>query len=284
MADRALTDAGQADGRRGAGDERPLLGVPVAVKDTESGGEPPLGHGRRGPSGERDNEFVSRPAPPGGDHRQDQPARVAITGDTEGPGFGGPATVDTDRSAGGSSGGSAAAVAAGLCAAATASDGAGSIRIPAGNCGLVGLKSQRDRISLAPATEHWYGLSVLGFETRIVADTALLLDAAAVGEACYRAAAREAPGRLRIGLSLKPPIPALVDVQVKDSVRGVAEALRRLGHEVVERDPAWGRAADTATVRYLSGIAQEAERFERPERLRGAPAASLASAVLRSGW
>ena len=58
-----------------------------------------------------------------------------------------------------------------------------------------------------------------------------------------------------------------MDAQVKDSVRGVADALSGLGHEVIERDPNWGRAADTATVRYLAGIAQEAERVERPERL-----------------
>ena len=193
---------------------------------------------------------------------------LAIMGDTEGPAFGVTRNPwDTARSAGGSSGGSAAAVAAGLCAAATASDGFGSIRIPAANCGLVGLKPQRDRISLAPATEHWYGLSVVGFHTRTVADTALLLDVAAQDGGSYAEAAREAPGRLRIGLSLKPPMPALVDAQVKDSVRGVADALRGLGHEVIERDPRWGRAADTSTVRYLAGIAQEAERVERPERL-----------------
>ena len=63
---------------------------------------------------------------------------------------------DTDRSAGGSSGGSAAAVAAGLVGAATASDGAGSIRIPAAFCGLFGLKPQRGRVPLEPA-DHWYG-------------------------------------------------------------------------------------------------------------------------------
>ena len=193
---------------------------------------------------------------------------LAIMGDTEGPAFGVTRNPwDTARSAGGSSGGSAAAVAAGLCAAATASDGVGSIRIPAANCGLVGLKPQRDRISLAPVTDHWYGLSVVGFHTRTVADTALLLDVAAQDGRSYAEAARDGPGRLRIALSLKPPMPALVDAQVKDSVRGVADALSGLGHEVIERDPNWGRAADTATVRYLAGIAQEAERVERPERL-----------------
>ena len=77
---------------------------------------------------------------------------LAIMGDTEGPSFGITRNPwNTDRSPAGSSGGSAAAVAAGLCAAATASDGAGSIRLPAANCGLVGLKPTRDLIPLSGA-------------------------------------------------------------------------------------------------------------------------------------
>ena len=271
MADRALTDAGQADGRRGAGDERPLLGVPIAVKDTEDvAGEPTAwGTAARGGPAERDNDFVARLRSAGAViiGKTNLP-ELAIMGDTEGPAFGITRNPwDGQRSAGGSSGGSAAAVAAGLCAAATASDGAGSIRIPASCCGLVGLKPQRDRISLAPASEHWYGLSAVGFNTRTVADTALLLDATAQGTGSYAQAASQAPGRLRVALSLKPPMPARVDAQVKDSVRRVADALRGLGHQVSEHNPAYGRASDPATVRYLSGIAQEAARCERPERL-----------------
>ena len=271
MGERALIDARQADGRRGAGDDRPLLGVAIAVKDTEDVGGECTGWGTAVPAAPaaRDNEFITRLRAAGAViiGKTNLP-ELAIMGDTEGPAFGVTRNPwDTDRSAGGSSGGSAAAVAAGLCAAATASDGLGSIRIPAANCGLVGLKPQRDRISLAPATEHWYGMSVVGFHTRTVADTALLLDVAAQDGGSYAEAAREAPGRLRIGLSLKPPMPALVDARVKDSVRGVADALRGLGHEVIDIDPRWGRAGDASNVRYLAGIAQEAERVERPERL-----------------
>ncbi len=73
----------------------------------------------------------------------------------------------------------AAAVAAGLVGAASASDGGGSIRIPAANCGLFGLKPQRGRISLAPDPEHWLGLTSSGCLSRRVADTALWLDVAA---------------------------------------------------------------------------------------------------------
>jgi amidase len=132
---------------------------------------------------------------------------------------------------------------------------------------VVGLKPQRDRISLAPRAEHWYGLSVVGFHTRTVADTALLLDATAHDAGGYAEAARRAPGRLRIAVSLKPPMPTILEGEVKDSVRSVADVLRGLGHDVTERGPSYGRAADGFIARYLSGIAQDAEGFERPERL-----------------
>jgi amidase len=271
MAERALADAQQADARRGAGNERPLLGVPMAVKDTEDvAGEPTgWGTGSDGGPAARDNHLVSRLRAAGAVivGKTNMP-ELAILGETEGPAFGVTRNPwDTDRSPGGSSGGSAAAVAAGMCAAATGSDGAGSIRIPAANCGLVGLKAQRDRISLAPLEGHWYGLSAVGFVTRRVGDTALLLDAAVDAGRPYAEAARRAPGRLRIALSLKPPVPAKVDAEVRDSVRRVGDALRGLGHDVTERDPDWGRASDAATVLYLGGIARDATRFERPERL-----------------
>ena len=248
MAERALADAGQADGRRGAGDDRPLLGVPIAVKDTEdvAGETTGMGTAAHGGRAERDNDFVSRLRAAGAViiGKTNLP-ELAIIGATEGPAFGVTRNPwNTDRTPGGSSGGSGAAVAAGLCAAATASDGAGSIRIPASCCGIVGLKPQRDRISLAPLDEHWYGMSVVGFQTRTVADTALLLDSTAQQPGRYLEAAGSAPGRLRIALSLKPPAPARVDAQVQDSVRAVADVLRSLGHEVAERDPEYKRASD----------------------------------------
>ena len=281
MADRALADARQADCRRGAGEERPLLGVPIAVKDTEDvAGEPTAwGTAIRGAPAARDNDLVARLRAAGAViiGKTNLP-ELAIIGDTEGPAFGFTRNPwSTKRSPGGSSGGSAAAVAAGLCAAATASDGAGSIRIPASSCGLVGLKPQRDRVSLGALAGHWHGLSVAGFVTRTVEDTALLLDVAAQHKAARpfveAVRARSVPrpatvGPVRIALSFKAALrPTWVQREVRASLHSVADALRRLGHDVTERDPSYGRASDAVVARYLNGIAQDATRFPEPERL-----------------
>jgi amidase len=205
MAERALADARQADARRGAGDERPLLGVPIAVKDTEdvAGELTTWGTAAHGGPAERDNDLVARLRAAGAVilGKTNLP-ELAIMGSTEGPAFGVTRNPwNTDRTPGGSSGGSGAAVAAGLCAAATGSDGAGSIRIPAACCGLVGLKPQRERVPLGELAGHWYGMSVAGFLTRTVADTALLLDVAA--QQRLAEAAQQEPGQLRIALSFK---------------------------------------------------------------------------------
>jgi amidase len=274
MAERALADARQADARRGAGDERPLLGVPIAIKDSEdvAGELTTWGTAAHGLPAERDNELVSRLRAAGAVilGKTNLP-ELAIMGTTEGPAFGVTRNPwDTDRTPGGSSGGSGAAVAAGLCAAATGSDGAGSIRIPAACCGLVGLKPQRDRISLAPRAEHWYGLSVAGFLTRTVEDTALLLDVAAAHPPArpYGEAARTEPRRLRIALSFKAAVPgARIHADVRSSIERLAQRVRALGHEVIERDPSYGRASDAGVALYLGGIAQDAAGFARPERL-----------------
>jgi amidase len=184
------------------------------------------------------------------------------------------------RSPGGSSGGSAAAVAAGLVPLASASDGAGSIRIPAASCGLFGLKPQRGRISLAPFIEHWNGLSVNGCVSRTVLDTALYLDAVSGGSSepgaprpparPFVEAARTAPGKLRIAWSTAPPraaAPPSVSEVVKAAVAETAELLRSLGHDAVQQDPAWGGIGNNITPRYLRGIAEDVARAPHPERL-----------------
>jgi len=154
------------------------------------------------------------------------------------------------HSPGGSSGGSAAAVAAGVVAAAHASDGGGSIRIPASHCGLVGLKPTRGRSSFGPAAgERWGGCSVEGFVTRSVRDSAALLDVVAgampgdpyAAPPPVRPLAREVgadPGRLRIGLMRRAPRDGELDPECLAAVDAAARLLESLGHDVEPSHPA----------------------------------------------
>lgn len=156
---------------------------------------------------------------------------------------------DTSRSTGGSSGGSAAAVASGMVATAHASDGGGSIRIPASECGLVGLKPNRARISSGPdAGEGWMGASTNGALTRTVRDAAAVLDVLAGPELGdpYAAPALPRPlvdevgaptGRLRIGMLDHPPLPVIADPEVSEAVQTTARLLESLGHDVADAHP-----------------------------------------------
>lgn len=157
---------------------------------------------------------------------------------------------DTTRSTGGSSGGTAAAVASGMVALGSAGDGGGSIRIPASECGLVGLKPTRGRVSLGPAHgELWNGLVVRGALTRTVLDSATSLDAMsrdAVGEPYYaprpdRPFIEEVgrdPGTLRIGFTSNAPAAmAETHPDCHAAVADAAELLSSLGHEVEESAP-----------------------------------------------
>ncbi|QEC46601.1 amidase [Baekduia soli] len=157
---------------------------------------------------------------------------------------------DQSRTTGGSSGGSAAAVAAGMVPIAHANDGGGSTRIPAACCGLVGLKPQRGRISLAPEIGQAF-LVQDGVLTRTVRETAELLDLLAgptLGDMSWApppaepfavAASRE-PGRRRIAMTTLPPVPDVeVDAEAVQAVQDAAALLESLGHEVVEADPPW---------------------------------------------
>src|SRR4051795_446567 len=157
LAERALAEAQQAEARRKSGDERPLLGVPVEIKDdTDVAGEVTgFGVDQLNPPAERDAEVV----------RRLRAAGAIVIGKTHVPELTAQPFTETlafgttrnpwslEHTPGGSSGGAAAAVAAGLVGAALGSDGAGSIRIPAACCGIFGLKPARGRVSNAPAPE-----------------------------------------------------------------------------------------------------------------------------------
>lgn len=270
LVDEARRAAGAAQVRLDAGESAPLLGVPVALKDNvdQAGQVSTQGAAGWGAPATRSAELVLRLERAGavvvGRTHMPELAILPITesvtwGATRNP-------WNLARTPGGSSGGSAAAVAAGLVPLAHATDGGGSIRIPASCCGLVGLKPGRGYVPLAPDEEHWHGLSSAGCVSRSIEDTALFLDVVC-DRADHLAAARRDPGRLRIALSTRPAQPAAISREVVRAVHGLAETLRELGHEVGEEDPDYGVELPAFLPRYLRGIADEAARLERPRLL-----------------
>jgi amidase len=161
---------------------------------------------------------------------------------------------DTARSPGGSSGGSAAAVASGMVPAAHANDGGGSIRIPASECGLVGLKPSRGRVSQGPTgSEMWAGMAIEHVVTRSVRDSAAILDAVAgymPGDPYvappplrpYRQEVGADPGRLRIGvLTQAPGGGTAVHPECVRAVEAASRLLESLGHRL---EQSWPSALD----------------------------------------
>jgi amidase len=157
---------------------------------------------------------------------------------------------NTAHSTGGSSGGSGAAVASGMVPVAHASDGGGSIRIPASECGLVGLKPTRGRCSLGPDYgEYWAGLVNSHVVTRSVRDSAAVLDCVASYEAgdpytapgpsgSWLQAATTEPGRLKLGLMTSFPGQSIpLNPECETAVLNTGRLLSSLGHEVEESHP-----------------------------------------------
>jgi amidase len=271
-AKRVRAEAAEADRRLAAGERLPLLGVPVAVKDDVDVADEPTAFGCAGafPPKSRDCEMVRRLRDAGAVivGKTNTP-EVGLYPFTEGHAFGATRNPwSLDHTPGGSSGGSAAAVAAGIVPAAVGSDGAGSVRIPASWCNLVGVKPQRGRISTWPDRESFNGLTCLGPLTRTVADAALMLDVLSGNhphelhtpppscEPYSEAAARE-PRRLRIALSLRHPYsaaPVKLHPEIAAAVRRLGGVLANLGHTVVETDPSYGLMGLTLITRGEAGV------------------------------
>lgn len=281
----ARAEAAAADERLRRGQRAPLLGVPVVVKDDTDLAGTPTAFGCPGtfPAASHDAEIVRR-------LRQAGAVIIAKTNTpelgqwpfTEGAAFGATRNPwDPARSPGGSSGGTAAAVAAGVVAAGTGSDGAGSIRIPAAWCHLVGIKPPRGRVATFPDEEAFLGLTTHGTLARTVADAASLLDAVAGAHASDRhrlpepaepfaAAARRDPGRLRIGLALDPPftlLPARLHTEVGDAVQRLAGILEGLGHVVEPVAPPYGLMGLSFLPRSMRGLADWERRLPDPTLL-----------------
>ncbi len=241
------------DERRQRGEELPALaGVPCPIKDlVEVAGVPYQGGSAalQGNVGKRTDSIAQRLFAAG----------TLLVGKTATPEFGFPAYTegpainpartpwDLHRGAGGSSGGAASAVAAGIVPIAHASDGGGSIRIPAASCGLVGLKTSRGLVPTGPDRVPGPGLVTEGVLSRTVRDTAFFLDVLArddPGEffrqyprtSSFLAESELPPERLRVGVLLKPAISstARVDSYCRDAAIQTAEWLTELGHEVTE--------------------------------------------------
>jgi amidase len=283
----ALEDAADADRRLTAGERRPLLGVPVAIKDDVDLAGETTAFGCSG-------TFEPKTADAYAVARL-KAAGAVVVGKTTTPEFGqwpiteSPASGPTrnpwslDHTPGGSSGGSASAVSAGLVPAALGSDGLGSVRIPAAWTHLVGIKPQRGRISTWPDPESFHGLTCIGPLARTVLDAALMLDAASgnhqrdlhkpppPAEPFATTAERADPGRrLRIALSLKVPfslVPARLDPEVRSAVERLAAALSGLGHDVSTADPLYGLVGTSVVPRSTVALRDWIDRVPAPELL-----------------
>jgi amidase len=241
--------------KRAAGDlpDGPFRGVPFLIKDL---GMPVAGWPRS--SGSKFARGVVD-AEDGGLTARYRASGVVPLGKTNTPEYGITGTTESaelgpcrnpwnpGHIAGGSSGGSASAVAAGIVPMAHASDGLGSIRIPAACCGLVGLKVNRDRNPNMPdGYDYAFGNVVDHVVSRTVRDSAAMLDATGYAEpnAPYPAPAKDrpyleeitrSPGKLRIAWSSETPSGRPIDPEIQAALERTAALLKGLGHEVIEK-------------------------------------------------
>ena len=184
-----------------------------------------------------------------------------------------------EHTSGGSSGGSSAAVAAGILPAAHASDGGGSIRIPASCCGLFGLKPTRARTPMGPdAGEGWSGLSTVHAVTWSVRDSAALLDCSAGPDAGdpywapppsrpFLDEVGAPPGRLRIGFTSNPFNGTEIDPECRQAVENAARLCAELGHDVEEAEISIDASTLGNATRTIVGANVRANLIERGRTL-----------------
>ena len=270
-AEKALREVGALKGRRPTR-RRPLLGVPIAVKDNVDVAGEPTRHGSAATPdtpAAQDDVLVARLRSAGAIivGKTTQP-ELAIYPFTESEAFGITRNPwNPEHTPGGSSGGSAAAVAAGMVSMALASDGAGSIRIPAACCGVFGIKPTNGLVPTPNGRPHWYGLSSWGAIGATVAEAALLLDVLA-GTDEFRDP-RPPTGPLRLAVSFRSPaVGTRLDHEVKEAVEVCAATLQQAGHRLSLSDPPYPRTTEAISRRYLAGIAEDAYQlpFRRLER------------------
>ncbi|MFL6089316.1 MAG: amidase [Aeromicrobium sp.] len=271
LAGDAVARADEADRRRAGGEDGPLLGVPIVVKNEHDIAGHVTAQGSRAVTqlARSDGEIVQRLRAAGMPIVATSALpELATSGFTESDAYGVTRNPrDLDRTPGGSSGGSAALVAAGAVGIATASDGAGSIRIPAACCGLPGFKPTQGTM---PGSGGWHNMSTQGCLTRQLKDAALYLETFGDFKGSLVDASSHAPRRLRIGVTFAGAVPvkmAPIEAGVRDALQRSADLLSDLGHDVRPVDLKYGAAPKALTVRYLAGIAQSAAEVDTPALL-----------------
>jgi amidase len=271
LADLAFDAAADADRRRSDGDDGPLLGVPIAIKNDLDIAEHVTAYGSRANTkpATDDAELIARIRSAGMvPVATTTLPELAIYGFTESEANGITRNPhDLDHSPGGSSGGSAALVGAGAVSAATASDGAGSVRIPAASCGLVGFKPTHGAM---PSSGGWHGMSTQSGLAQRVVDVAVYLQTLGTFDPDLVAAASTEPAHLRIGVSTSASAATRaqpLDPAVRAALDATASALDDAGHDVREVSIAYKLDARMLAVRFLAGIRDMAASVDHPAHL-----------------